>query len=219
MLTAVEPVRYPDLPSRMRKLPVDHRGFPVPWFVAWIHGKPEFPVADGRKFEIARRDDRCWVCGGALGRVRAFVIGPMCAVNRTSSEPPSHLECARFSARHCPFLTKPRMKRVNGDTVPHGTQVPAGTMISRNPGVTLVWTTLRYATWPDGRGGTLFDIGKPHSVEWYREGREATRAEVEESISTGLPILEDMCRQDPDSPGAFAELARRTEAAMKLLPR
>jgi hypothetical protein len=209
--------RFPDLPSRMRSLPVDHRGFPVPWFVAWIDGKPDFPIAEGRKIMLAHRKGLCWVCGGALGRIKAFVIGPMCAINRTSSEPPSHLECARFSALHCPFLTKPRMKRVNGDDMPHGTQV-AGMMITRNPGVTLVWQTLRYSRFDDGRGGSLFDIGQPHALEWYAEGRRAMRAEVEHSIATGLPALESMCEQDPDPEGARAELAARKAGAALLLP-
>lgn len=209
---------FPDLPGRMRCLPVDHRGFPVPWFVAWPDGAPSFPVADGRKFMLAHRKGLCWVCGQPLGRVKTFVIGPMCAVNRTSSEPPSHLECARFSARNCPFLTRPRMKRVGEKNLPHGYEVPAGTMIARNPGVTLVWQTLRYSVWDDGRGGMLFDIGKPHSVEWFAEGRAATREEVMRSIETGLPLLAAECKNDRDREGAFAELRVRVAGAMPLVP-
>ena len=30
------------LPARLHFLPVDERGYPVPWFVAWRDGKPEF---------------------------------------------------------------------------------------------------------------------------------------------------------------------------------
>lgn len=100
--------RFDDLPARMRKLPVDKRGFPVPWFVPWVDGQAIFPAMDARKRNLAWRDRLCWVCGERIGRVQAFVIGPMCAVNRTSSEPPSHLECARFSARRCPFLARKR---------------------------------------------------------------------------------------------------------------
>lgn len=210
--------RFPHLPARMRDLPVDRRGFPVPWFVYWDGGEPHFPVADGRKFDRAIKEDRCWVCGGKLGRIKAFVIGPMCAVNRTSSEPPSHLDCARFSATSCPFLTQPNMKRVGEKVLPHGARPPAGEMIKRNPGVTLVWMTLRYSTWPDGRGGVLVDIGKPHDVEWYAHGRQATREEVEESVASGLPLLENMARADRDPAAALAELAIRTGAAMKLFP-
>lgn len=31
-----------ELPSRMKTLPVDDRGYVIPWFVAWHEGNPEF---------------------------------------------------------------------------------------------------------------------------------------------------------------------------------
>jgi hypothetical protein len=211
--------RFPDLPTKMKHLPCDHRGFPVPYFVAWIDGLPEFPVADGSKLIRCIRKSLCWVCGGELGRVHAFLIGPMCAINRTSSEPPSHLECARFSARNCPFLTKPRMKRVDKENLP--ITDPGGIMIERNPGVSLLWAQKagQWQNFDDGKGGILFDIGeKPHFTEWYAHGRRATRDEVMQSIITGLPQLEQMCLTDPDPSGAVWELEQRKGAAFKLVP-
>ena len=210
-------MRFPDLPAKMRQLPIDARGFPVPWFVAWIDGEPHFPIADGYKLHVAVRDRRCWVCGGELGRVMAFVIGPMCAVNRVSSEPPSHPECARFSARNCPFLTKPNMKRVGEHLHPHGVEELGGTMIKRNPGVTLVWLTMRYYPWEAGEDKVLFDIGAPHSVEWYAHGRAATRDEVLASIDSGLPLLEAAAASDPQ-PTAIEDLRRMHTAALGLVP-
>lgn len=209
--------RFPDLPDRMKRLPVDHRQFPVPWFVAWVDGEPQFPIADGEKYALAWRNRLCWVCGEKLGRFSSFVIGPMCAVNRTSSEPPSHRECAQFSARNCPFLTRPRMKRVGEENMPSGVRDPAGTMLARNPGVALVWTTLNPSVFKVANG-TLFNIGDPQSVEWYAEGRAASRAEVMASIESGLPALEDMCRKDRDVEGAFEELERRKIDALTLVP-
>src|SRR5438046_1182517 len=101
-------------PAKMRALPV-HRGYPVPWFVAWVNGEPEFRAADGKKWALAVTKHYCWVCGQSLGRYQTFVLGPMCGINRTSAEPPCHLECARYSAKNCPFLSKPHMtRRENG---------------------------------------------------------------------------------------------------------
>jgi hypothetical protein len=85
-----------DLPQRIRQLPISPAGFPAPWFVAWFRdgkpcdpgqGTPDFRVIDTPKIGIAIRQKRCWVCGGFLGRHLAFVIGPMCAINRVISEP------------------------------------------------------------------------------------------------------------------------------------
>jgi hypothetical protein len=210
--------RFRAMPRKMAGLAIDHRGFPVPWFVAWQDGKPVFPAMDPRKLQRAIVRNLCWVCGGELGRIKAFVIGPMCAVNRTSAEPPCHLECARFSALNCPFLSKPAMGRVPIEHYGGTRENTPGVMLERNPGVTLIWQTRRYELFDDGAGGTLFDIGKPHSVEWYARGRRATRLEVLESIETGIPHLEALVEADPDRAGAQAELDRRLAAALELVP-
>ena len=188
------------LPAQMRQLPVDHRGFPVPYFVAWEDGKPVFPAMDRRKFQLALHQKRCWVCGGKLFANKAFVIGPMCCVNRINSEPPSHVECAEFSAKNCPFLSRPMAKRTfEGDR----TQV-AGIMIDRNPGVVAVWVTDRFKPF-DAGNGTLFDLGPPKRLQFYALGRIATDAEIRQSVETGLPLLMDAARKDGD--WALNELA------------
>ena len=81
-------IRDIPLPHRMRKLPISDRGFPVPRFVPWINGQPEFRGFDGEHLSRCVKLKRCWLCGEPLGKFMAFVIGPMCAVNRVSSEPP-----------------------------------------------------------------------------------------------------------------------------------
>src|SRR4030095_278504 len=107
------------LPKRMRSLPLDpQRGVPVPWFGKWINGKPEFRAMDAEKFTEAIKFSLCWCCGQTLGVHLAFVIGPMCAVNRTSSETPCHYDCAVWSAKNCPFLSRPQMDRRTNDLTP-----------------------------------------------------------------------------------------------------
>jgi hypothetical protein len=39
------------------------------------------------------------------------------------------------------------------------------------------------------KGTTAFQIGEPEHVEWWRESRPATRAEVDEAIEGGMPFL------------------------------
>lgn len=206
--------RFPDAPSRIQALPVDHRGFPVPWFVAYIDGIPDFRVVGPGKIAEAHNRNLCWVCGQPRGVFGAFVVGPMCAVNRTSSEPPSHLECARFSARACPFLTQPRMRR-NEKDMPAEASAPAGEMITRNPGVALIWVTKSYRPFR-AQGGHLFRMGDPTSVEWLAQGRSATREEVLASIDSGLPQLAVLAAQD--GPRALDELQRRVDAVAPLVP-
>jgi hypothetical protein len=204
-----------DIPKGIAALPVD-RGYPVPWFVGWVDDKPDFRVIRPGGVRDAVKGDLCWICGRPLflGR-RAYVIGPMCAVNRVSAEPPSHIICADWSARACPFLTRPHARRREAG-MPEDGVAPAGTMIRRNPGVALVWVTNQttYFTLPDG--GVLFDVGHPMETRWYAEGRQATRVEVLESIGTGMPLLAEEAERE--GPKALAALDQMAQRAMKLLP-
>lgn len=232
-MTALRP-ELPPLPERMQKLPLDHRGYPVPWFVAWTDdGKPLFQVMDSAKLVRAIKQRLCWVCGEPLGRYFAFVIGPMCAINRISGEPPSHRDCAVFSATACPFLTRPKMVRNEvaidraeeafGETLrtPEGKMITAGMAIERNPGVALVWVTEAYRTMraprSDGKGdGILFRIGMPTEALWFAHGRPASLVEVQESIKSGLPVLEEAARLD--GPDAEAQLRAAIASAALYLP-
>lgn len=224
------------MPLRVSRLPRDHRGYPVPWFVAWL--KP-FPDADGGPLEVDPRTDgaapdfrviggdrlaravrqrRCWICGEPTGRFVAFVAGPMCAVNGTSGEPPSHPDCATYAARVCPFLTHPFARRRTVGLDALGTVEQAGHALSRNPGVALVWTTHRGEWQPfrahSGGDGVLFAMGKPDRVEWWVESRPATRAEVRVSINSGLPEL----RKLADSQSGLDLLDTMVDAIEPLLP-
>jgi hypothetical protein len=208
------------MPSRIRALPLDERGYPVPWFVATIDGRPDFRVIAPGRIEAAIRNAWCWVCGGqrSVTDPAAFVIGPMCAVNRTTAEPPSHRECATWSAIHCPFLSIPKMHR-RDNAMPEDAKVPAGVSIRRNPGVALVWFA-RAGSWrpfaDPSTGGYLFNVGEPVEVAWYAEGRKATRDEVLASIDSGLPILRDMAVDE--GPEAMVELMAMHDRALALVP-
>jgi len=205
----------PRMPARMERLPRDHAGRPVPWFVAWVDGKPDFRVIAAGRFAEAIKGGLCWVCGQRLGAYAAFLIGPMCAVNRTTAEPPCHRDCATWSAQLCPFLANPERRR-RDSRLPSGVTDPSGEMIRRNPGVALVWVTRSWSLFNDGQGGLLIKIGDPTETGWYAHGREATRAEVCASIDSGLPILTEMA--EAEGPEAVVQLAAQALAAHALLP-
>ena len=197
------------LPRRMQGLPLDARGYPVPWFVAWLDGKPEFRAMDREKFVRAIKEKLCWVCGGKLGVYKVFVAGPMCGINRTSSEPPSHQECGRWSAENCPFLSNPRMVRREDEVSEEMRENVDGFAIRRNPGVALLWITREYEVFSPNKGQYLIQMGEPESVEWWCEGRTATRLEVLRSIDSGLPNLEVIARTEQGGLEALAEARRR----------
>lgn len=208
-----------DEPARIRKLPM-LRGFRVPWFVMKINGEFDFRIMDTRKLVHAIKRDLCWVCGEKLGKFKSFVIGPMCGINRTSAEPPSHRDCAIYSATHCPFLSRPHMKRREDEVSESMKSNVAGIGLERNPGACAVWTTKGYVVFPDPDGRPLIEVGEPEEVLWFAEGRAATRAEVKRSIDTGIHHLRALCDMEAshEIAEAHAELDSRIAVLEQLLP-
>ena len=202
------------MPDRIAALPISDEGYPVPWFVASINGKPDFRVVDTPKLPRAVRARLCWVCGQGLGGLVASALGPMCTITRTISEPPSHRACVQFAMRACPFLANPRMRR-NDKNLPGGTIEAPGFQLERNPGCMALWMS-RQVTPFEAPGGVLFRVGDPVSVEWYCEGRPATRAEVENSITSGLPHLQNLA--ELDGAAGVRELRQLVDAAREYLP-
>lgn len=183
----------PPLPPRLARLPIDARGYPVPWFVAVVDGVPDHRVVDSAKVREAVRFHRCMMCGDNLGAYLTFVAGPMCGLNRVSGEPPHHRECAEYAVRACPFLTRPKAQRREAGL--EGMAPPGGILLPRNPGVSMLYTTKRYEVERAGPG-VIFRMGPPVSVTWTAEGRPATRAEVLASIASGYPALHALAVKD-----------------------
>jgi hypothetical protein len=206
-------------PPRMARLPHDKHGRPVPWFVAWVDGQPDFRVIKPGAVGIAVTSKLCWVCGILFGRQepRAFVIGPMCAVNLNTAEPACHYECASYSAQACPFLATPTMSRRDRH-LPEGVVDPPGEFLRRNPGVACVWVAKYNSTIIDKTPqGPLFKLHPvPLFVEWYAHGRTASRSEVIDSINSGMPGLRVMAAEQGEA--ARAMLSRAYEAALALVP-
>jgi hypothetical protein len=210
-----EDVRSIEVPRRMAKLPRNRKGYVVPWFVAWIDGEADFRIIRPDGVSTALRQHTCWLCGQPLGRYVAYVIGPMCAVNRTSAEPPSHRECAIYAARACPFLANPRRHRQDAKPKPADVLEPPGIMLSRNPGVALVWVTEKVKTFR-APNGMLFDIGEPTETLWFAHSREATRDEVMASIESGYPALFKLAEEEGER--AIRQLDVQMAGAMELVP-
>jgi hypothetical protein len=211
------------MPDRIAALPLcPRRRIPVPWFVAWEdRSQPaDFRIAAAGKIDQAHRNGLCWVCGQPRSRRASFVIGPMCAINRISSEPPSHHDCATYSAQACPFLARPHMlrrpdllERVQAGELSRG----AGDGHLRNPGVVLVWRTHSYTEVGDGRGGRLFRVGDPLRLDWYTQARTATRAEAAAAMLAGVQEV-TLPMAAVQGPQAVAALQDMLDTAWRLLP-
>jgi hypothetical protein len=171
-----------------------------------------------------------------ITKLRAHALhDQVCAhpgVNRTSSEPPSHRDCAEFAVRACPFLTNrdPGLQLSGGRTIglPEDIRFAPGLGLRHNPGVALLWVTKAYrpglnlpgvpaeaVAEAGARPGVLFDIGEPVAIRCYREGRAATREEIEAAIAKGLPTLRATAASQ--GPRAMTDLASQLQAFEQLL--
>jgi hypothetical protein len=205
----------PPLPHRLKGLPVV-RGYPVPYFAArGPDGEYDFRLMDPAKFKAAIEQRRCWICGAPLLERLAFVVGPMCTINRTTAEPPSHGDCATWAAQACPFLAQRQVRRREAG-LPDGLKPMPGIGFTRQPGVAVVWVTRSAELWQPAAGEYLLTMGSPLAVSWYAHGRQATRAEVLVSIESGYPSL--LALAEEEGPEAVAALTRLREAAEHWLP-
>jgi hypothetical protein len=200
-------------PRNIKRLPINKAGYRVPYFAKWIDGEPDFRIVDTEKMRDAIRLTLCWICGQPRGVYGSYVAGPMCAVNRTSAEPPSHRDCAVYSVAVCPFLATPSMvRRERGLPESHAT---AGVMIKRNPGVTVIWTSRNGGPFPCPNG-VLWHMGEPTNVEWYTHGRPANRLEVSASMESGIPLLRKIA--EAEGPDACTELEAMYQRVLAYLP-
>jgi hypothetical protein len=220
-------IQHIAMPPRIARLPMSDRGFPIPAFVAWLDtegknylpqgtrgAKRDFRIIDHTYMDRCYRFNKCWICGEVLGRHRVFVIGPMCAVNHNTMEPPSHRGCAEYAVRTCPFMMQPRMRRNPTGKIEEHMTVP-GIHLERNPGCYCLYETEHYRR-THVQGGMLCRLGEPSRVEWFTEGRPSTRAEVTASIDSGMPFLMTIAAKE--GPDAVKELAALRAKVDALLP-
>jgi len=173
----------PRLPERMRRLPIDDRGYPIPEFVSNLDGKRDFRVVSLEHLAKCIRNGVCWICGNPLEVRKVFVVGPLAAIQAVCNEPPSHVECAEFAVRACPFLLLPKAQHRPND-IPNIQKMPGS--MNRNPGACCLYTVTGYSRHekPDGR--IVFRTGPALRVVWYTQGRPALRSEVLSAIEESL---------------------------------
>ncbi|MDB5243787.1 MAG: hypothetical protein JWP57_4413 [Spirosoma sp.] len=171
------------MPKRIKWLPVSDKGMPIPWCARPTPGQNKAVTAIKRRL--------CWICGEQMGSNVAMSLSPLGTINRATSEPPAHRDCAVFSAK-------------------------AGLMSRQNPAVVAVWVTRGYGPFRTGNGGALLTFDDPEEVLWFKEGRPATREEVTEAIEAGLPAWRDMAEKE--GPSSVDTLKQMVDRALTYLP-
>ena len=177
------------MPDRIKQLPRDPTGRP---FLFFMQGKQlaDCSVVRPKAVESALRHNLCYICGGQMGRNKAFILGPNSAIARTAIEPPSHRSCALYAAKVCPhFVTT---------------------------SVVCVWVTQRFVSLPTD-GAAQLRVGEPIEVLWLRHGMIATQPEVVRALNKGIRVMIDVTQEESDY--AVAALLESVERMRQYLPR
>lgn len=130
------------IPPRIAKLPVDGRGYPIPWNV--LIGKDRMPIFtanDSIKHSIAFRNNLCPICGEGLDPIRWFIGGPLSAFDPHGwyMDLPVHQECAEYALQVCPYLAcrkyVHRVDIIDPENLPEGLLLIDHTQIPGRPKV------------------------------------------------------------------------------------
>lgn len=105
-----------DIPKELAHLKKDSRGYPVPYFVSYIDGKPEFRFLKPERLQMIIENKLCHICGKKLlPNSFYFIAGPIGLNNRTSTDAAMHKVCAEFSLVACPHLFFEKAERRDND--------------------------------------------------------------------------------------------------------
>lgn len=186
-----------EVPRYMRGRPI-WNGFYVPYFVTWykdrrqVHesvagAEPSFPTIDKTREALCRRRRYCWICGRQMGTFKCFVMGPLAALQRISSEPPSHRECAVYAVQVCPFMIGGYDMVDAPDTINDDQQV-FEEMSTKNEQLNVIWVCHDYTLQPadPSRGLFIYQMGQPSDVLLYHRGRPATLAQAVERVTNAI---------------------------------
>ncbi len=104
------------IPKELAHLKVDHRGYPIPFFVSYQNGVPEFRFLNITKQHFILENKLCGICGKKLNKDYSYVIsGPKGYENKISSDSAMHRVCAEFSLQACPHLYLEKAERRTND--------------------------------------------------------------------------------------------------------
>lgn len=190
MTTLVE--RTP-IPHRMRTLPLDPRGYPIPYIVFRDrNGDPHFTINDGRVRLRCLLQRRCGICGKKINGPVWFVGGPLSAFHPHGAyaEGPLHENCAEYALKVCPWLAVScYMGRIDASTLytREGEDRSGGqlftdpTQIPDRPLCFVAISTSSYKLSPhSGASGPNVIPGRPFvDARYWRNGAQLSEAEGE----------------------------------------
>lgn len=189
MIDAVE------VPPKMRLLPRDKRGYPIPWLVQRdLTGRPFFVMNDSMKTMACGRRGLCSICGRKLERDVWLIGGPGAAFHEHGAylDPPMHHQCATYALKVCPYLGTRYTGRIDAVLLKHGKWDPRMRIITEDltlpeqpPFFVLGRTSKATFRWDVENGDNpRFHPKRPWlAVEFWVWGQQITEAEARAKLA------------------------------------
>lgn len=94
------------LPDKMKDLPRDKRGYPVPFIILRDKNGYHFKINDSLRVQYCKAKGKCAICGNILGDDSYLIGGVASAFHKNGRyiDTPVHKECGDYALRVCPFL-------------------------------------------------------------------------------------------------------------------
>lgn len=161
------------IPPRLALRPRDGRGYPIPFTVLLDRdGTPDFRVTDRIKWDQVLDQRLCALCAEPLGRHLAFVGGPLSHESRYFTDPPMHLECARYAVQVCPFLAAPNFRYAESVLEKDGVLLRTAEHVDpARPDRFFIATSRSMRRVRLSTGGLLIQAGPWDAVEWWLNGQ------------------------------------------------
>jgi hypothetical protein len=100
------------IPKELQHLKIDGRGYPIPYFVPYVDGKPNFRFTSHIKIWKCVEENLCGICGKKLYKDYSYIItGVIGMGNRVSSDAAMHRVCAEFALVSCPHMFYEKAER------------------------------------------------------------------------------------------------------------
>ena len=191
----MKPLDTVPIPPKMRLLPRDRRGYPVPWIVQRdLTGRPFFVMNAAEKTLACGRRGLCGICGKKLERDVWLIGGPGAAFHEHGVylDPPMHRQCATYALQVCPYIGSRYTGRVDQALLKHGKWDARQRVVTEDlmlpeqpPFFVMARTSKATLRWDVEHGeAPRFHPKRPWlAVEFWRHGRQISDADARQLLT------------------------------------
>lgn len=197
------------IPQRMKGLPLDQRGIPIPWNVVIDrNGLAHFAIQNQERRDLALAKKLCPICGQKLANRKWLVGGPRSALHPQGAyiDTPMHDECAHYALRVCPYIAAPVYAREIGPIkAAQNADALAGVLIRTDPAQPPSRPPADMFVAVETTGFTLTPArryvrpNRPYKqIEFWRHGQQLDEKQAMADILQSDPELESVLKNELD---------------------